>query len=536
MKKSFELLQNSFKKNRIFYSIVIFLLLIFIAILYGNAWLSDDSMITMRTVDNLINGRRLTWNPNERSQVYTHPLWMFLNSAVYLFTNNPYISLYFLSFIFSILSVWLLLTKFSNNIGLIAICFSLILSSKSFIDYSTSGLANPLFHFLVILYLVVFLNSNLNHRLKLLTFLFSLIVLTRIDLAVLIGPSLLLEYWNRTWKERISGIFWVFPIVGWEIFSMFYYGFPFPNTYYAKLNTTVSHSNRLMGGLHYLENSINFDPLTLTTIAAVIIFVFVAKKKKLYSIVVGMMLYIAYIFEIGGDYMSGRFLSVLLLLSIIIILVVVNVSNWKVILLSIIAIMGVTLTIAPSPINFFVETTIKRNLEYPRFPHQYGIGDEKAYYYRHTGLVILDLLNPTFPDFSYAHAGNRLLKMVLDGKNARNATIVEFVGFAGYIIADNLYVLDSMGIGDPFIARIPCLMSENPRVGHYQRAIPDGYYFTRSYGISNTIENEDLHYFYDKLMIVTMGDLFSLDRLKEIYNFNIRKYDVYVENYCNSLE
>ena len=35
------------------------------------AWLSDDAYITLRVVDNAVNGLGLTWNPAERVQAYT---------------------------------------------------------------------------------------------------------------------------------------------------------------------------------------------------------------------------------------------------------------------------------------------------------------------------------------------------------------------------------------------------------------------------------------------------------------------------------
>jgi hypothetical protein len=46
--------------------------------------MSDDAYITLRTVDNWVNGRGLVWNTAERVQTYTHPLWMLLLSAALL--------------------------------------------------------------------------------------------------------------------------------------------------------------------------------------------------------------------------------------------------------------------------------------------------------------------------------------------------------------------------------------------------------------------------------------------------------------------
>src|SRR5450432_1921923 len=45
---------------------------------FVNAWCGDDPYITLRTVDNAIKGYGLTWNPYERVQVFTDPLWALL--------------------------------------------------------------------------------------------------------------------------------------------------------------------------------------------------------------------------------------------------------------------------------------------------------------------------------------------------------------------------------------------------------------------------------------------------------------------------
>ena len=62
----------------------------------------------------------------------------------------------------------------------------------------------------------------------------ALLLITRSDMLVLIGPSLCLATYlvraelksARTWLALL-------PLVLWEAFSTFYYGFPFPITAYA---------------------------------------------------------------------------------------------------------------------------------------------------------------------------------------------------------------------------------------------------------------------------------------------------------------
>lgn len=132
---------------------VLFVVLIFLYAftVLRNAYVADDAYITLRTVDNFVNGYGLTWNTIERVQAYTHPLWMLLLSAIYFFTREAFYTTIFLSIIISITSftfVILNAQQFANKFSIIAGLTILILS-KAFIDYSTSGLENPLSHLIL---------------------------------------------------------------------------------------------------------------------------------------------------------------------------------------------------------------------------------------------------------------------------------------------------------------------------------------------------------------------------------------------------
>src|SRR5690349_1910100 len=48
------------------------------AVVLARAWVGDDALITVRTLDNLMHGYGLRWNVDERVQAFTHPLWAFL--------------------------------------------------------------------------------------------------------------------------------------------------------------------------------------------------------------------------------------------------------------------------------------------------------------------------------------------------------------------------------------------------------------------------------------------------------------------------
>src|SRR5699024_2101358 len=52
--------------------------LLLVAAMVRCAWLGDDAFITLRTVENVLAGHGAVWNPGERVQTYTHPLWLLL--------------------------------------------------------------------------------------------------------------------------------------------------------------------------------------------------------------------------------------------------------------------------------------------------------------------------------------------------------------------------------------------------------------------------------------------------------------------------
>ncbi|MCW8995176.1 MAG: hypothetical protein OQK77_05105, partial [Psychromonas sp.] len=65
---------------------------------------------------------------------------------------------------------------------------------------------------------------------------------------------------------------------------------------------------------------------------------------------------------------------------------------------------------------------------------------------------------------------------------------------------------------------------------HFERKIPNGYIETISSG-ANQIKDPDLHKYYDKLSLVIKGKLWDMNRLKEIWNFNLGKYNYLLANY-----
>jgi len=173
------------------------LVLAFTIVVLRNAWVCDDAYITFRTVDNFVNGLGLTWNIGERVQAYTHPLWMLLMSTVYLFTREAFLTSIFVSTAISFLAAVILSFRIART-TIAAIGGVLVLMlSKAYIDYSTSGLENALSHLLITAFMFLFLKPEVDtRRWQYLTLIAALIGMTRPDHLLIVAPALAFEFWR----------------------------------------------------------------------------------------------------------------------------------------------------------------------------------------------------------------------------------------------------------------------------------------------------------------------------------------------------
>ena len=285
------------------------------------AWLNDDAFITLRTVDNWVHGYGLTFNPPERVQAYTNPLWMFLMTGVYLIVRDGYFTLMLLSLGTTLVTIYFFITKVSDDLFAVMFGWAILMLSKSFVDFSGSGLENPATHLILIIFLYYFFQTEFPAPPRRLFFSLSLRVLP-LSIAWIRFCSSCLPWFIVFWKQHgfrdiRQLVFGFTPFVLWEIFSLFYYGFPFPNTYYAKLGAGVPQYLLFNQGVLYFLNSLAWDPITLVVVFVALIIAFGNNDWKFKSAAAGVALYLFYIFYIGGDHMTGRFFSAVLFASVI---------------------------------------------------------------------------------------------------------------------------------------------------------------------------------------------------------------------------
>ena len=113
--------------------------------------------------------------------------------------------------------------------------------------------------------------------------------------------------------------------------------------------------------------------------------------------------------------------------------------------------------------------------------------------------------------------------------------ILPFVPGISIYYNSDMYLNDQYALGDPFLSKLPAIRQENWRIGHMQREIPEGYNETVQTGV-NVIVNKDLREYYDKIALITRGDLWDKERIETILNMNLGKYDYLIENYKATLD
>ena len=215
----------------------------------------------------------------ERVQTYSHPLWLGALTAAHAVTSEPFYSTLHLSWLVSCMAVVCLVFGRPGGCAERLLGVGLMLCSRAFVDYSTSGLENPLTHLLIALFAVEALHPvRSDARYGRLAIIAGLAGCNRLDTVALFLPALA-QAFPRERARGLRALGWIaVPLLAWEAFSLFYYGFLFPNVAYAKLTTGIAgDQHRLLDGAHYFWTSITDDPLTLGTIA--LAFAFAARHK-----------------------------------------------------------------------------------------------------------------------------------------------------------------------------------------------------------------------------------------------------------------
>ncbi|MBN2048772.1 MAG: hypothetical protein JW750_13075 [Anaerolineaceae bacterium] len=489
----------------------------------NRAWLSDDAYITFRVIDNWFHGYGLRWNVVERVQVFTHPLWMLLISGIHFFTGEFYLTSIFVGTALSLFTAVLLFLLPSGKYWPRVLGLMILASSSAMVDYSTSGLENSLSNALLMLFILLWIRDPSGRsKFRWLCLIVGVSTLNRLDLAILYFPMLgYLVFQQKNLRQALYDLLIGFsPVIAWELFALIYYGFPFPNTMYAKLSNWIPQADLYYQGWRYFHHTFFNDPVTGMTFVLGVVMAFIHRSSQRTMMTLGAGCYLFYIIWVGGDFMEGRFFTV------IFILMLAGIVHYD--LPSVRLKQYAWLAPAVIILNLYssVPTFVSESWDFVE-PWTDGIVNERYFYAPTTGLLRFNLFN-TGPEHNWVDEGLDLREQACD-----DLLVVDFtsVGFRGYYAGPNVYIIDRYGLGTAVTGHLPPRNMVEWRIGHFIRTVPDGYYQTIEQG-TNQFSDPALRSFYDDLRLVTEAPLFTKGRLKAIWKLNTTRLSEMVDEHA----
>ncbi|MEO8447750.1 MAG: tetratricopeptide repeat protein [bacterium] len=345
-------LKKSSDNKSIVIGILVALSVFFVIICINNKFIQDDAFISFRYIQNFVNGNGLVFNIGERVEGYTNLLWVLILSVFVSLKINVESISQILSVLFGVAVIYMtyLLSglirmredlkgskkiKSDDNDAQVNY-FNLIPSvmlvcTGSFIFWAVSGMETTMFItfcLLGIYYYVKGRNSEaVNYKFPLFIVLatltrpeglyfFGLIMIHKLFLSIKEKKSEgIKEFFSK--NNILSYLVFIIPVILYFVIRYSYYGYLFPNTFYAK---TGSSSAYLTAGLEYFEKF--FTSYMLYGVVLLLPLYLLKKKENFFEIslfyllIIPFMLYVIYV---GGDVLKQNrfFLPVLPLIYIL---------------------------------------------------------------------------------------------------------------------------------------------------------------------------------------------------------------------------
>lgn len=504
-----------------------------------NAWVCEDAYINFRSLDQLFAGNGPIWNPHARVQVYTSVLWYWMSAALALLYRDYFIVVLLLSAFCGWLATRFTLALVGQG-ALFLLLAIIFVCSRSLSDYSSSGLENPLAYALLAAFVYYILqvtagehsDSQRQRAWSSLCLVTGIAPLVRHDLVLLLAIPFGYVAWHAIRQRdlplgRQQWLLLLGPLLVWSSFSLLYYGYPFPNTAYAKLGGGIARSALIDRSITYLQAHLIWDPVIIATLLAGALGGFFSRSAIHRALALGLCTYLAYLIWIGSDYMLGRMLAAPSLYGL---LVLASLSrhpagNGKAVMLLLLAtaLLGVFGTVR-DPTNKPLFSSIDWGFKKGDAP-----------------MPILDHFDVRFGEYPYnslwsywnARRGNAITghNWCQKGLQAANQKLVTRgpVGMFGYCAGPQLIIIDSWGIADALLAHLP---GDNShwRPGHFTRSIPAGYAESLLSG-ENRILDPSLALYYDQVRLITESKtLWSISRLQSIIKMNLGYNNHLLEN------
>lgn len=408
-----------------------------------------------------------------------------------------------------------------------------VLASKAIVDFASSGLENCLSYLLAALFVSRYLRvadavRPVDREIGVLFLLAALAFVNRADTIQLYVPALL----HATYRARALGgwrlgramVIATAPAMAWLLFSVVYYGFPSPNTAYAKVIATGYPIGwKMLRGVEYMLDSLRLDLASHLMLLAT---TWIAVRRRVageLALLAGIGVYLAFTVASGAaaTHMSGRFLALPFFIAAILLARSAPTPRFATG-----AMVGLTAVIIISPVSAIKFGTPL----YRPYPSDIAAIDTKYYVFREGAALLNWRPRKRMPDHDWYHYGEKLRsrpeRVFLGGANGGFA-----MGYAGYAAGPEKVFVDMVALTDPLLARLPAYRPRRPRLwksGHFLRPVPPGYLESLESG-NNVIRDPGLREYYGKLRIITRGPVWEWNRFKVIFYMNLGRYDHLLE-------
>lgn len=297
-----------------FFLFGIFTLIIFIWNVKQYYFHTDDCYISFRYALNFYKGYGLVWNPGERVEGYTNFLWVIIMAFGMAFKIPPEIFSNVIGIASGVVVLALLVCFSAKYAGwdnpIIWLAPLILVTSRSFTGWCTGGLATMFFTMLLFLAVLQFLRER-EQEVQLpicSSMLLSLSSLIRPDallFTLIIGVSFVIEVMLKR-RKFTSLLIWIAPyilIVGIHFLWRYsYYGYWLPNTFYAKVSG-------FWGAQGYRYLSLFHQDYKILFFLSFIFLPTIVERNFIYTLFLALiMVYLGYLFYIGGDRFEFRFL------------------------------------------------------------------------------------------------------------------------------------------------------------------------------------------------------------------------------------
>jgi len=304
--------------------VLIFGMFVFHIWLY-RAFYIDDALISMRYVRQFVAGNGLVYNVGERVEGYSNFLWVML-AAIFGWAQVDLIwATQFLGMAFGV-AILVTVAWFALRLRWPWVAPALLVTSGPFAAWVMGGLETILFAFLLVVGSIAFVHEEDKKRGWISGLLFGLLALTRPEGLMFAGLAILFRGVRWVRQRRLPAQHeWVWMIalglvvVPYYMWRISYYGYPLPNTVYAK--SMGSHPRQFLEGAYYVLGALGaLGGWLAVALPIVLVVTYHRREQWVQFFAASVVLYFAFMFLSGGDWMPmQRFLVQVLPILVIVI-------------------------------------------------------------------------------------------------------------------------------------------------------------------------------------------------------------------------